>query len=203
MSSNINKIIYINLDKRPDRKNEIENELNKYNLNYERYSAIEHPNGAIGCSYSHLNVLKIAKENNYKNILILEDDFTFLVTKEEFEFELSRFFNTFQNNYDVCMLSYNVNYEIPLFNCNFVNKILNAQTASGYIVNNHYYDKLINLYEKSIPFLEQTGIDLYYTNDQIWKTLQPLDNWYKLNTRIGKQRSNYSNILNYYVDYGV
>jgi glycosyl transferase family 25 len=73
MNKYIDKIIYINLNKRVDRRADIENELNLFSLRYERFSAIEHEDGAIGCALSHLEVLKIAKKNNYKNILILED----------------------------------------------------------------------------------------------------------------------------------
>ena len=63
MSNNIDKIIYINLDKRQDRKTEIENELiSKELLNFERFLAIETPGfGILGCSQSHLEVLKLAK----------------------------------------------------------------------------------------------------------------------------------------------
>jgi glycosyl transferase family 25 len=66
MSHTIDKIVYINLDKRPDRKEEIENELNSFDLKYIRYKAIEHDMGIVGCGYSHLNVLKMAKALNLK-----------------------------------------------------------------------------------------------------------------------------------------
>ena len=78
MSHLIDKIIYINLDKRTDRKAEIEQELQHNNLRFERFPAIQTPEGCIGCSLSHLQVVKLAKERGYNNILILEDDFMFL-----------------------------------------------------------------------------------------------------------------------------
>jgi len=109
MSTNIDKIIYINLDKRIDRRTDIEKELNDFGLEYERFQAIETPGfGILGCGQSHLAVLKLAKERGYKNILIFEDDFTFLVSKEEFENELNKFFDL-NIDYNVCMLSYNIN----------------------------------------------------------------------------------------------
>ena len=92
MSHNIDKIIFINLEKRQDRLLEIKNELDTFNLQYERFNAIENECGIVGCGYSHLAVLKIAKERNYKNILILEDDFYFVVSKDEFERNLRLFF---------------------------------------------------------------------------------------------------------------
>ena len=191
MSHNIDKIIYINLNKRKDRRNEIEQELNNFSLEYERFEAIETPShGIIGCGKSHLSVLKLAKEKNYKNVLILEDDFMFLVSKEEFEENLSNFFSL-NLDWDVCMLSYNL-IKSKQLNNNVVNKVVEVQTASGYLVNNHYYDKLIQLYEWALPLLEQTGQHWIYANDQIWKQYQPNDNWFYFITRIGKQRLSYS-----------
>lgn len=94
MSHNIDKIIYINLDHRTDRKDEIEGELEKFNLleKSERYSAIcIKEQGILGCTMSHLEVFKLAKARQYNNVLILEDDFQFLISKEEFEDQLIEF----------------------------------------------------------------------------------------------------------------
>jgi glycosyl transferase family 25 len=193
----IDKIIYINLNKRTDRKEQIEKQLNDYGLNYERFEAIETPNfGILGCGLSHLAVLKIAKERNYENILILEDDFTFLVSKEEFQNQLTEFFKL-KLDYDTCFLSYNLKKYEELDNT-IVNKIVENWTASGYIVHNRYYEKLINLYEYAMPLLEKTKAHWIYANDQIWKELQQKDNWYYFIKRIGKQTDGYSdNALSY------
>lgn len=203
MSKYIDKIFYINLEKRLDRKIQIETELNNFGLSYERFNAIEHEEGCIGCANSHLQVLKMAKERGHKNVLILEDDFTFLVSKDEFEHELTLFFETYRNNYDVCMLSYNLIQHEVLPEPSNVNRVLDAQTASGYIVNSHYFDKLIELYEESNQLLEQTRMHWIYANDMIWKKYQPTDNWYYFKTRLGKQRAGYSNLANQHVDYSV
>ena len=200
MSCNISKIIYINLEKRCDRRETIEGELNDFGLEYERYNAFETPGfGILGCGLSHLNVLKLAKERNYKNVLILEDDFTFLVTKEIFEQKLTDFFSL-KIPFDVCMLGYNIlQSEETTFD--FIGKILEAQAPSAYIVNNHYYDKLINLYEDAMPKLQETREHWIYANDQIWKQLQKNDNWYYFLTRIGKQKDGFSDNSNCYVQY--
>jgi len=195
----IHKIIYINLKKRTDRREQIEEDLNAYNLQYERFEAIETPGfGAVGCGLSHLSVLKLAKERNYENVLILEDDFTFLVSKELLEDQLAKFFNL-KLEYDVCMLSYNLLRQQPTQH-NIVNKVIEAQTASGYIVHRKYYDKLIKLYEWAIPLLQETRQETEYSCDQIWKMYQADDNWYAFTTRIGKQRSGYSDNGCFYVN---
>jgi GR25 family glycosyltransferase involved in LPS biosynthesis len=200
MSNNIKKIFYINLNKRTDRRGEIETELNNFGLEYERFEAIETRGfGILGCGLSHLGVLKIAKERGYENVLILEDDFQFLVEKEEFEKQLNCFFEE-NINFDVCMISYNlIHYED--IGLKSVNKILEAQTASGYIVNNHYYDALINLYEDAMPKLQATRQHWNYANDQVWKPLQKKANWFYFKTRLGKQRGSYSDNTECYYDY--
>jgi glycosyl transferase family 25 len=193
MSHNFDKIFYINLDKRVDRFNEIENELKNYDLhnNSERFQAIDIPEqGILGCTMSHLAVIKLAKERNYKQILILEDDFYFIISKEEFENELNLFFDS-NIPYNVCMISYVINKtsetEYP-----FIQKVLDAQTASGYILHNSFYDNLIELFEEAVEKLRKTKEHWNYANDQIWKKLQPNSNWYSLTKRCGKQRSGYS-----------
>jgi glycosyl transferase family 25 len=191
MCEYIDKIIYINLNRRTDRREQIEKDLNDYELEYERFEAIETPGfGTHGCGLSHLNVLKRAKEQGYKNVLILEDDFHFLVSKDEFNTNLRSFFEL-KIDYDVCFLSYNL-LRFDVLNNNIVNKVLEAQTASGYIVNNKYYEKLINLYEYAMPLLESTRMHWIYSNDQIWKQYQEKDNWYYFISRIGAQRDGYS-----------
>jgi GR25 family glycosyltransferase involved in LPS biosynthesis len=191
MSKYIDKIFYINLERRTDRRAEIEQELNNFQLNYERFNAIEHIHGIVGCGYSHLAVLKIAKERNYKNVLIFEDDFTFLVSKQKFEDSLTIFFES-NIPFDVCMLSYNLQQFQILYDNPIVNKITESLTASGYIVNQHYLQKLIDLYDYAIPLLEKTGEHWIYANDQIWKDYQKTDNWFYFKTRIGKQRPSYT-----------
>ena len=202
MTEHITKIIYINLNKRTDRREYIENQLNNLGLEYERFEAIETPIpgfGTVGCGLSHLAVLKLAKERNYENVLILEDDFTFLVSKEELQHQLSEFFKL-KLDYDTCFLAYNLKKDEPLDN-GIVNRIIEAWTSSGYIANKKCYDKLINLYEYAMPLLAQTRAHWIYSNDQIWRELQQKDNWYYFIKRIGKQADGYSDCSNCYTSY--
>ena len=76
----IQHIIYINLEERVDRKNLLLNEISKIHNNIERFNAIKYNGidngyiGGTGCSLSHIGALKHAIKNNYKNVLIMEDD---------------------------------------------------------------------------------------------------------------------------------
>lgn len=88
------KIFYINLKKDVERNNNILSQFKEFNItNYERFEAIEcteipdrslwrnfleedekYVKGSIGCRESNLAIIRLAKERNYKRILILEDD---------------------------------------------------------------------------------------------------------------------------------
>ena len=194
MAHNIDKIYYINLNKRTDRREQIEKELNEFGLNYERFEAIEtHGFGIHGCGLSHLAVLKLAKENNYENVLILEDDFTFLVSKDEFEQQLTSFFDL-KLPFDVLMLSYLLKHTEDT-KYESISKVKEAETAAGYLVNKNYYNTLIDLYEWAMPLLNQTKKHWIYANDQVWKRLQAKDSWYYFTKRIGKQAPGYSDTV--------
>ena len=82
--ADIKHAIYINLDSRNDRRELFENHLkelttlypNDYNFTpIPRFSAIRNEeNGAIGCTKSHIECIRLAKANGWDHILICEDD---------------------------------------------------------------------------------------------------------------------------------
>ena len=189
MAGLLDGIFYINLDRRPDRNQEIEEELDALGVYATRFPAIDRSPGIVGCGYSHLAVLKIAKERDYKNVLIFEDDYQSLVTKKEFWKQLKDFFSL-NLQYKVLMLAYNLvdysDYNDQVYSINY------ATTASAYIVNSSYYDTLIELYEINLPKLVETGQHWIYANDQIWVSLQKQGGWYAFKTRLGKQRPSFS-----------
>jgi GR25 family glycosyltransferase involved in LPS biosynthesis len=186
-------IFYINLKRRSDRKEKMRKQLHEYGLQGECFEAIETPGfGAMGCCLSHLMVLQIAKDRKYKRVLILEDDFQFIVSPEVFRKNIRNLFLTTYADFDVCMLSYKMVRSAEIQGLTIINKVIEGQTASGYIVQEHYYDTLIELFKNAIPELFSTRMHWIYANDQIWKTLQEKDNWVYFSQRIGKQENGYS-----------
>ena len=183
----VDGIFYINLDHRTDRREEIERELRDIGLPFERFSAIPSCPGIIGCGYSHLSVLKEARRRGYKNVLIFEDDFQFLINSDTFHGYMKDFMDEIKS-YDVIMLGYNIQ-KATESHSSLALKVLEAQTASAYIVNSKFYDTIIHLYEESFPLLESTGQHWVYANDQVWKRLQPYSEWYATSIRVGKQRA--------------
>ena len=195
----IDKVIYINLDKRADRRHEFETQAELYGISYERFSAIAHSFGIVGCTMSHRDIYRLAKKQGYRNILIFEDDFEFMVTPAEFETEIIQLFES-NIEFDVCMLAYNLMASDTCQSPHLL-RVFEAQTASAYIVNMHYYDILIQLYDSVIPLLESTRQHWLYANDQAWKALQSMNCWYCTKTRIGKQRDGFSDNAQEYVSY--
>ena len=193
----IYKAIYINLSCRTDKRSHIENELTRYEIPFERYNAFEYPDfGCFGCAMSHLGVLKQARDNGYKNVLIMEDDFVFSLSKEMVEKQLREIF-TFRPDFDVCMLSYKLQHSAETDNPN-IYKILEAQTSAGYIVQQHYYDTLISIFENANILLLESKEHWLYANDQSWKPLQLSYNWYCFKERTGHQIPGYSDISQFY-----
>jgi hypothetical protein len=104
------------------------------------------------------------------------------------------------DNEKIQMISYLVQRSEPT-DYPFLSKVIEAQTASGYIIHSSFYDKMIELYEWAVPLLEKTNQHWNYANDQCWKKLQPNTKWYCFTNRCGKQRAGYSDNSERYNDY--
>lgn len=69
-----NKAYVINLDKRKDRWDHIQNNLKHTDLDLERVSAVYDKDGHKGCALSIQKIVQMAKDNNMKTVLFIEDD---------------------------------------------------------------------------------------------------------------------------------
>jgi len=188
---------YINLDRRTDRRDEMEAELKALQLPATRFPAIHCDFGPVGCLKSHLAVLKEARSRGLPRVLILEDDCECVVTPETFWRTLER-----ADAYpcDVLMIAYNVQQSEPVDDAVFC--VLEAQAAAGYIVYASIYDALIACYEHHLPLLESTRQHWLHMNDQCWKPLQRSHVWLATTTRLGKQRKSFSDNCNEMRDTG-
>lgn len=188
----ITNIYYINLDRRIDRKAHIENQLKLLNWSGTRFSAIQHKFGALGCSLSHLSLLKHAKKNNLSHILIMEDDVTFL-EPSLFLNNLNKFLGSCKE-FDVLLLAGNNMGDYKRIDDNCV-KVTHCQTTTAYLVMNHYFDTLIENYENGINLLQlNPNKGVFYAIDQYWGSLQMKDNWFLLTPLTVIQRADISDI---------
>ena len=195
--TDVNHIFYINLESRPDRKEYVLNELNKIGISDShatRFNAIKlaSGNGALGCSMSHLKCLEIAKQNNWPHVLICEDDITFL-DPLLFKKQINQFLKN-NKKWDVVLLAGNnmLPYNPVDHTCI---QVMNCLTTTGYIVQNHYFDTLIQNYKDGIVHLMKNPTEKKkYAIDKYWIQLQEKDSWFLIIPLSVTQREDYSDI---------
>ena len=210
----VQKIFYINLKHRYDRKNNLINEFKQIGIESEQLHRIEAyftpENGAVGCLISHIKAIRVAiKEctnNNINNVLICEDDIRFVDDRETLFSKLTNFFDDpiFKVSFNVLFIACNVNNMTKTHN-KAINRIIDGQTASAYIVNRNYLSKLLDLYEITLQTYYKSNKKWIseFCNDQCWKVLQKTDNWYGFNNFSAIQGISYSDIEKKIVNYGV
>ena len=190
--ADIKHAFYINLDSRPDRKAHVEKQMSNIGIVTERFKAIKLSNGALGCSMSHLKLLEIAKANNLPHVLIVEDDILFT--------DISLFVNQFNKflelhkDFDVVLISGN---NLPPYKNidDTCVKVSQCQTTTGYLVQSHYYDTLINNYRKGIKnLIENPENHKLFAIDKFWFNLQKIHKWYLIIPLSVTQREDYSDI---------
>ena len=183
---------YINLASRPDRKQHVEVQLNLIGINADRFNAIKLPNGALGCSMSHLKCLEIAKENSWPHLLIVEDDIKFL-DPELLKSQLNKFLSN-HKSWDVVLIGGN---NIPPYTKidDTCVKITSCQTTTGYLVNSHYFETLIENFRTGInKLIKSPEQHISYAIDKHWFQLQKRDNWFLIIPLTVTQREDYSDI---------
>jgi len=190
--SDIQHAFYINLDSRPDRKQHVERQLGIIGINAQRFKAIKLQNGAVGCSMSHLKLIETAKANNWPHILVVEDDILF-TNPSLFVQQFNKFLST-HKEFDVALISGN---NIPPYReiddtCVQVTK---CQTTTGYLVQNHYFDTLIQNYKMGIQnLMREPENHRIYAIDKFWFNLQAIHKWYLIIPLTVAQREDYSDI---------
>ena len=121
MEKYVDNVYLINMDKDTERLIKVTKECKKFNINFERFSGVDPlklskkelnkyvsktcqnicPNGIIGCGVSHMKIYEDALKNNYKNILVLEDDVYF--SNKLYE-ELDKAMTELPKDYDILYL---------------------------------------------------------------------------------------------------
>ena len=199
----LENVYYINLENRIDRKTSVENELNSLGWKYQRFNAIKTKDGRVGCSMSHLKLLKMAKEKNLDYIVIVEDDIQFM-RKTWYNDKIENIMDT---DFDVFLLAGNLRPPIYETKYDSIFKVSKSFTTTGYIVKKHYYDKLIDNINEGLQLLLKNlekclllPINIYAL-DVYWMKLQERNKWYIIMPRTITQRPIYSDIENKYTDY--
>ena len=191
------EIFYINLNHRTDRNKHVLQQIETIGCNGIRIEAVECKQGAIGCGMSHIRCLELAKEQNLPFVCIVEDDITF-TNPDLFRAQLDSFLSS-SIDWDVLLLGTNMGP--PFDKEEGCLRVFNAQTTTGYIVKQHYYDTLLNSFKKSVGHLLSDYNVKLFAIDILWKQLQQRDRWYVLHPLTVIQREDYSDIEKGVVNY--
>jgi len=212
LNTYFDKIYCINLDRRKDRWIEMEKFFDANNIKIERYSAVDgNPmgfdssklvcgkpeafHGIAGCVASHLNIWKLAKEKNYKRVLIIEDDSDFIPNFNELFKDL---ISEVPEEWDLLYFgsmheTHNINFPEKI-----TEKVVKAKriiTTTCYAIKDTIYDLAINSISFDLPFIYKP-IDVYLADD-----IQPKCNTYAFHPPVAWQRASYSDIQNGKRDY--
>lgn len=147
------KIYCINLDHRPDRWETAQKEFDKIGVTeyIERWPGVVNDDGNLGCTLSHVSIMKDAKENNYKRILIFEDDVLFVQTDvNKIESALDDLEEL--GNWDLFYIGSTVEPKTGRFDRVTDNLLRTnfAYTTHAYGVNQQVYDETIRVWEENI-----------------------------------------------------
>jgi len=192
--------LFINLKHRTDRLEHVLNEFKKMGIETaERFEAIKTITGNVGCSLSHIRCIEIAKERDYPHVFICEDDITF--TNPQLLLENMQKFNAIQTNWDMLVIGGNTGPPFQKIE-DFYIRVFNVQTTTGYIIQKHYYDTLLNNFKFGMnKLIREPENKKQYAIDMYWKHLQQRDQWYMIIPLTVVQYYDYSDIEQAVVSY--
>jgi glycosyl transferase family 25 len=178
----IEKVVYINLKSRTDRRARIEKELLIFPYNkIIRFDGRKHMVKYAGCTLSHIGVLEMAIKNNWSNVLIVEDDMKFISNDFSLVKKLS------SNAYDVISFGgANIDYDPDTY------KLNRATLAHCYLVSRSYYHTLLQNLKEGLEKLIATEDSTLYANDQYWSKIQATGKWFVIYPAIATQVPGYS-----------
>lgn len=204
---NIGLILYINLDRREDRREQILSELDGVTKNFPsspkivRISACAYPQlPALGCTLSHIMALKYALSTDIdcQHILVLEDDFAFTRGIQETDVALQSFFDMASSvdnpiEWECILLSYGETHIKKYYN-HLISRVVMSHHTSGYLIRKVAVPALVDLYTETLKPLMITRQENLYACDVVWSKLMANNKWFMFNHRLGIQRSGYSDI---------
>lgn len=191
------KIYIINLERRSDRWDECSVIINKHNIICERFNAVDGSTltgyeasikNDMGCTLSHLELVKKCKADNTKSVLILEDDFELV---DDIFSHLENFYNQLPEDYEWLYFS-GSHMEDPIQVTENVYKVIKTLTTHAYALKYPIYDKIIDALSDSA---QSSAVDLRLSK------IQPNEKCYVFIPHLIYQRNSFSDIQNKTVFY--
>ena len=206
----IDAVIFINLDSRTDRKEEILSELKRLGIpekKIHRLSAIKRSWGALGCALSHIACYNFIEENAWEKVLILEDDAGFEdlnkdnrwasgITDVKSLIETSSTKNI-DSKWDVIFLGGIVrDPKGPIkTEYNTIYKTLNTSCMHAYIVRKDYVKTIREHVEISTQMLMKNApnVNQYHIDNAVPQLMKD-DRWFITIPTLAYQRESFSDI---------
>lgn len=209
------KIFCINLSTRKDRWDLCESQFNSFDIknNLEKFDAVfcnypylnKKQNAQLGCFLSHYKVLKKAQSNNYKKILILEDDFIFNFNYKETLCSLNDCFEELPNDWDLFYLGVyfvkGYDYEAKINYSNNLFKLNTGFTTHAICYSRDGISKMLNcmnrFFNKNM-LLSSTyeSLDWFLVKEFLYQ-----NNCYASKKFLCGQREGFSDIENKFIKY--
>ena len=197
------KGFYINLDSRKDRRDHFEMMKQTYSFlkHIQRLPAIENADGLLGCCLSHIEALTQLNNCDDPYVAIFEDDFTILNHKTFLKFVDEFHTITKLDAWDVIVLTPRGTTVSDIVDIPNFLRIIDHQTATGYIVKKHMIPILISTLKEAAQ-LQMDGVEKNISaNDQYWKRIQFTHSFYYYKDVFAGQLVGWSNIEKRFVDY--
>lgn len=161
----VDKIYCIYLEEFPERKEKALKHFKKMNLDVEMFKGSYYPNkGHYGCKMAHLDIIQEAKNNNYDNILIVEDDVYFNDTfpiNINIPLDFGLFYLGYYDYYNLSIRDENSDLYTKDSKYNLL-RLFFTQSTISYIVNKKTYDKILYIRENNTHYNQ--FIDMFYAN---------------------------------------
>lgn len=204
MLGGVHRVLYINLDRRVDRRREIEAELARADVpafKIERLAATAHANPFSGCATSHARAMQHAMDAKWPNVLVLEDDFVWNDSKQADRLVQTFFTRPYAKTFDVVQFAHHVYESTPVDD--LVCRVTHSTNLGGYLVSERAYAALARVWEEAGRELDKhPGLDWKYAADLAWRPLQKTREFYAFHERLGHQRPGYSDLRGRFMDYG-
>jgi hypothetical protein len=198
----VEHILYINLEHRIDRQEQIMKTLSEHfpeEIIYRIPGILNTNCPAIGIAQAHINALECAITNNWKHVLIMEDDMIF----NDFEKNYKKLQDLMSSSYDAIVLGgINVDYNPE------TSKLNKCSSMGAYLVHQNYFLTLLNNFKDGLKNLITEDIKLrhkflwnprkfedgqQFIIDKYWQRLHQKDNWFIIPLCYSKE--NYSDSL--------
>lgn len=183
----INKLV-INLPARTDRLEQFKKQIAYLDSHAQRVNGIEDPKPMLGIAKAHINCILLAKQNEWPEVLIMEDDVVFQAKEKTLPYLNEALKNT-PEDWEVLLGGvYESRHGFTKVN-EYWSKTGEFCGLHFYIVKSSAYDKIIEGYD------ERTHFDRW-VNKGGKRT-----NCYVINKFVATQSNGYSNNVNKVVDY--